>query len=256
MNTTIIDNFIIGVVNLFNDINSGNPACIGIGYSLGIVLSLILMYIIKTRTSLTMDRHLIISLGGSVLFTVRFFILLIFYWGYQIQIYTDQTLFMFMSPLEHFFYAIGLICFGYYSLNHYDYFPGLLKSFIWWIPAIITTTFIYDTIEYKNILSTFSNSPPFVSCNIDWQLHLILLICSLYILIVSILKFDRSNIYLTIFWSMMLISQYFKTIFGFYNLEPMFMTTIYNSVQIWSILTLMLHFISDLYQQCKKPYTI
>ena len=246
-----IDNIILGVSNLFVDINGSNPYYIGVSYVIAIVLYSLLLLVMGKRTTITMSTHNIIAFVGCTLFLLRYILLFIFDWGTSINAFNDQLIFMILPPLEHFFYAIGIICFSYYSLIIFNYYPGLLKKVILLIPIFLTSFFIYSTIVWKHQYITDSTTLNYVNIGLEWKLHFILTIIALYTTITSFVKLNIKNIFLYLFWYLVLSAEILSAIFSYYHSNLLMMATLFKSVQIWGALLLILHFSTDIFHMFK-----
>lgn len=240
MNEFILNNLILGLNDIFN-LTNGNYS--GIRFFLGLVFTILLFSIIKMRAIATMERKHLVALIGSLLLLLRYIVLIIFDWGFQIHLYEDRIIPFLLPPLDHFFYMMGLGCLGYYTLNQYNYYPGLLKKILWAIPTSITAFFIYSTVTWK--LQYLSNPVITKYCctPVDWQSHSIILIMSIYLCIVFIFNFNKVNILLHSFWSAILVLEFFRTLSNLQGIEPVQLNVIFNALELWSLPILILHFV-------------
>lgn len=220
----------------------------GIRFCMGLFFSFLLFQIIKMRTLKTMLKQHIVALIASLIFFIRYFVMLIFEWGYQIGIYNDPIIHFLFPPIEHYFYMIGFVCFAYYSLKHYDYFPGILKNILYFIPLFLTSFFIYATIQwkiffYEGIYELPAKIYKYKDCVVDWQSHLIFSIICLYVLIIALGHIKNKNNYLLAFWFLSFVEHFSRTISFYNNFEPGWLATIFHAFQLWTIPILILHFI-------------
>jgi hypothetical protein len=243
---TMLNTLAVNVWNIFSVFN-GNPDTnnFGIRLGIGIFFSIFLLIIIKMRTISTMDKKHIVAMIGALFIFFRYAVMLIFEWGYQIGIYDDPFIKFLFPPIEHYFYMIGLGCLAYYSLNHYQYYPGILRKIVWTIPVFITGFFVYATISWKIL---FMNSLPivknYIDCNVDWQSHVIVAVMALYVFFVSMVKPSRTNNHwLSYFWLLTLFEHGVKSILFYQHMEPSWIATIFHSFEIWSLPLMTLHFI-------------
>lgn len=243
--TTLLTEF-WSIFSIFN----GNPAFgefsnnYGIRFTIGMFFCTFLFIVIKMRALSTMKHSHIVAMIGSVLIFIRYFVMLILEWGYQIGLYDDPIVHFLYPPLEHFFYMLGLSCFAYYSLHHFNYYPGLLKQYTKYIPIFLTSFFIYTSVMWKNFF-IFNNSfiQKYKECMIDWQSHLIITIIASYVLFVSIFKYKKYNSYITTFWLITLCEHFARTVCFYNNYEPSWLATIFHALQIWVLPILTLHFV-------------
>jgi len=166
-----------------------------------------------------------------------------FEWGWQIQLYDDWMMHFLFPPLEHFFYMLSLGCFAYYSLNTYEYYPGLLKRILVWIPVSLTAFFIYSTILWKQYF--ISHLPEITEYNAvasDWLSHVIIAVTALYIIFVAIKKYKKYFCFLSAFWTITFIEHSLKAYSYYIHDEPAELATIFHAMALWSIPLLILHF--------------
>ena len=237
--------FLKGIWHLVSILN-GNPEFDnnGITLVLGMFFSMFLLVVIQMRALSTMGLRHIIGMIGALLLFIRYSIMFLLDWGYQINLYDDRLIFLLSPPLEHFFFTMGLGCIAYYSLNYYQYYPGLLKKILWGIPIFITAFFIYASITWKIFFMSLNVVLPYRCCSVDWQSHLIITIMALYVSVVSLFKYSRtSNHYLSIFWFMTFGEQLARTIAAFTQYETSLFVTVCNGLQLWAIPILILHFV-------------
>jgi hypothetical protein len=227
---------------------------IGINICLGMFFSLFLFTVIKMRAVHTMANKHIVALIGAFLLFIRYFIIMIFDWGWKANIYTDTDLHFLFPPIEHYFYMISLGCFAYYSLSHYNYYPGMLKKILWAIPSFMTGFFVYSAVTWKHqyYASEISEVPfKYTSSMIDWQSHSIVAIMALYITIVAIWKYQKNDMFLSGMWTLILIN---NTLLIASNFCPYLFTwtdSLFKSMQIWIIPILTLHFIKNYVNKLK-----
>jgi hypothetical protein len=240
-----VEKLIYGFWQIFSTVN-GNPEIgnFGIRFCLGIFFSIFLMFVLQMRVKILLDKKHLIAFIGVTLLLIRYLVMLIFEWGWQINLYDDWTLHFLYPPLEHFFYMMFFGCMGYYSLNAYGYYPGLLRRILLWIPIIIVSFFIYATIQWK---SFFLNALPLVSdykdCVVDYQSHLLVTISAFYIVCVAIKEYRRYFCFLSAFWTIVLLEHGARTVAFFFNFEPAWLATIFHAMSIWSLPILIMHFV-------------
>ena len=235
-----------GIWNIFSLIN-GNPDLYmsGIRLFLSIFFTILLIIILNIRTKMNFDKMHLIAFIGVLFLLARNFILLGFQWGWEIKLYDDYILHFLFPPLDYFFNMMYIGCIAYYSLNTYNYYPGILKRIIWWIPSFITLYFIYMSITWKHFF--YSNLPVVVQFNnssVDCQSHCIISLFCVYVLCVAVLKHKKYYLFLSSFWFFNSISQITIAITSFYNYQSSELTTIFQAVELWSIPLLFLHFVN------------
>ena len=234
--------------NLFSVIN-GNPELgnYGVRFTLGLLFSFLLFMIVKMRTTNTMEKKHIVALIGALLFSIRYITFFIFEWGYQIKLYNDPIVHFLFPPIEHFFNMIGFGCIAYYSLHSYNYYPGLIKRILWYIPTSIFAFFVYATIVWKEHFLTILNTQNIIlkynQCDVDWQSHALLAIVSAYLVFVAIIKYSKNCHYLSAFWTITFIEHTTRAICFYYGYEPSWLATIFHGMAIWAIPLLILHFV-------------
>lgn len=231
------------IKNSIDIINFTSSECNGMKYILNIVFVGMLFLIIKMRTITLMDRKHIVALVGSLLLLIRGMVLLLFEWGYKIKVYNDYVVAFLLPPLDHFFYMLGLGCLAYYTLNQYNYYPGILKKILWAIPTFMFMFFIYATIFWKKSFTLYGGSYNYINYTILWQSHSIIFIMCLYLFVVYIFNYKKYNIYLHIFWTIILIIELFKTSINFHEIKLPNLNIFINNMQIWSLPLLILHFV-------------
>jgi hypothetical protein len=235
-----------GLWNIFSCIN-GNPSLHNIGMKLTIMLffSMFLMVILQIRTKITFDKKHIVAFIGAVILFVKVMTLFVFEWTWQIGLYDDWLLHFLYPPLEHFWNMLFLGCMAYYTLHIYDYYPGLLKKILWYIPITIITFFIYSTVQWKDyFLSHLPAVSQYELCMSDWQNHLIIAVIALYIFVIAIVKYRKYNCYLSAFWTVIFI-EHASRFYLSYNLYQTDITeTLLNSLETWALPLLILHFIN------------
>lgn len=239
-----IANLYNGLLDILNTINGGSHLSsnsAGIKYLLGMFFTIYLFSIIKMRALVTMERKHIVALIGALLLFLRYLILFIFDWGYQIHLHEDEMIQFLLPPLTHFFYMMGLGCLAYYSLCHYEYYPGLLKKILWAIPTFMTAFFIYASIQWKSFF--FLTNGEYYTCSVDWQSHLLLCVMSLYLTIVAMYKYNKDNHYLSAFWTVMFVKELVSFYYYFNHCEPIDTSIVFNAVQMWAIPLFTLHFV-------------
>ena len=197
------------------------------------------------RTKIVFDKKHIVAFVGAVVLLVRICTMFGFEWGWQIGLYDDWVIHLLSPPLEHFWNMLFFGCIGYYTLHVYDYYPGILKKIILYIPTTIIGFFIYSTIQWKiYFLSHLPKISNYESCMSDWQNHLIIAIVALYIFIVAIVKYKKYHCYLSAFWTFVLVEHFSRFFFSFYNINTYFINTVQNSLETWALPLLILHFVN------------
>lgn len=270
-NECISSKLLNGLWEIFSIFN-GNPdttishvSNYGIRFSIGMFFSFYLFYIIKMRALITMKKLHIVAMVGALLIFIRYLVMFGFEWGYQIGLYSDPIVHFLFPPIEHFFYMMGLGCMAYYSLNHYRYYPGMIKKILPYIPPFITIFFVYATIVWKNFfLSDLSINiiRAYKDCPVDYQSHALIAIMSLYMVIVAIFKYSKYNHFLSAFWTVNFIEHAVRTIMFYYSFEPTWMATLFHATQLWLLPLLTLHFVQAYVirlgycQQCKRKTEI
>lgn len=239
-----ITNVTKSIWDVFSIVN-GNPIINydGIRFFIGIFFTAFLLIIIKMRALNTMEKKHIVAMVGALLLLIRYLIMLSLQWGYQINMYTDPIIFFLYPPLEHFFLMLGLGCLAYYSLNHYEYYPGILKKILWAIPVGITIFFIHATIAWKTQFLSSNVILSYNQCVADWQTHFMLTLMAAYVVSIAGIKFSNQKHFLSAFWTVVLINHVVLTITTFIGYENTTLTTILNSLDLWCIPILILHFI-------------
>lgn len=235
-----------GLWDLFSLYN-GNPShCTnyGIQYGMGIFFSFFLFYILKMRAISTMKKEHIVALIGALFIFFRYIVMFVFEYGYQIKLYDNPYVYYLFPPIEHFFYGLGLGCISYYTLNFCDYYPGMLKKILYFIPFFITAFFIYATIAWTRLFHTGLETHIIFSYNdsmIDYQSHIILFVITVYSFIVMCYKKELN--YLTIFWLLLSIDQIINILISFDTFGINWLITISHAIEIWTLPILTLHFI-------------
>ena len=235
-----------GLWDIFSLVN-GNPenANYGVRLTLMLFLSLFLIAVLHIRTKLIFDKKHLVAYIGSLFLVFRILTMLCFEWGWQVGIYDDWMLHLLSPPLEHFWNMLFFGCMGYYTLNIYDYYPGILKKILWLIPTSIMGFFIYSTVTWKTyFLTKLPDISKYNQCASDWQNHLVIAIIALYIVIVAIHKYKKYHMFLSAFWTLTFIEHFIRFI-AFYNgYEPPELATIFHAMATWSLPLLILHFIN------------
>lgn len=182
---------------------------IGLRFTTGMIMSTILFVILKMKATETLKKEHIIAMIGAMFLFSRYLTSMILEWGYYIELYDDPIMFFMSPPLEHFFYTMFLGCFAYYTLNHLNFYPGLLKKILYGIPITISAFFIYNVYQWKY---TINNSLEYVGKHsysiLNWDSHIIIITFIIYIISVYFYKKNKvqSNDYLILFWILMLVS--------------------------------------------------
>ena len=224
------------------DPTSGNS---GVRFLLTICFTLFLLVILQLRMKILFDRVHLVALVGGLFLLVRAILLLCFEWGWQVGLYTDRLLYLLSPPLEHFFNMMFFGCMAYYSLNVYQYYPGLLKKIIWIIPISIFSFFVYTTITWKAyFLKAMPGLSTFTDCPAYWQTYAIIALASLYIFMVAIYKYKKHNCFLSAFWTMIFFSYSARALSLFSGSDPAVLVTIFQGTELVSILVLSLHFVN------------
>lgn len=232
--------------NIFSLLN-GNPDIFssGIRFTLSIFFSILLLIILQIRTKMIFDRPHLIAFVGVLFLLIRNIITMGFQWGWEIGLYNDAILHFLSPPIEYFFNMLFMCCIAYYSLNAFNYYPGMLKRIIWGIPSFIAMYFVYMAVTWKNYF--YDNLPSistFNQCSVDFQAHSILALISGYVLVVAIVKYKKYHIFLTTFWFINFVSQLSSAIVSFNNYSSSELITIFQAVEIWSIPLLVIHFVN------------
>jgi hypothetical protein len=252
--TDIISLFFKELWLIFTSVNGSATGSMGINICLGMFFSLFLFITIKMRTTYTMVKRHIVALSGAFILFLRYFLLMMFDWGYHIGLYSNKTIYFLFPPIEHYFYMLALGCFAYYSLSHYDYYPGLLRKIIWGIPIFTTIFFIYSTIVWKNAYYSHDDIITFTSSIVDWQKHLLVSIMAFYLFCVSIYRYKRHDYFLSGFWTLVLITEMSMFSLTFDHNVPTVFNELFKAMQIWLIPFLTLHFIKDYVRKIKCYY--
>jgi hypothetical protein len=140
---------------------------------------------------------------------------------------------------------LTLGCLGYYSLSHYNYYPGVLKKILWAIPIFITSFFVYATIEWKHLYFEATGNIEYVNSMIDWQTHLIVSVMAFYIVTVAIFKYKSADYFLSGFWSLVLLTHVIMFGSGIDHNISSTTETFFEAMQIWIIPVIILHFVKD-----------
>jgi hypothetical protein len=233
-----------GVWDLFSVMN-GNPDLgnYGLRFGISIFFALNLLVVLQLRTKLTLDvKHLVAFVGG-VFLLVRYVCMMGFEWGWQIGLYDDWVIHFLFPPLEHFFYGLFFICMGYYSLNAYNYYPGILRRIIPYIPAGIICYFVWATMAWKEF---FLSRLPAVSAyregSSDWLSHALIATLCFYCVMVAIKQYKRYYCFLSAFWTLAFLEHFIRAIAFYNNYEPSELATIFHAMATWSLPLLTLHF--------------
>lgn len=235
-----------GVWEIFSLVN-GNPETTNYGIRLTMMLffAIFLILVIQLRTRMIFDKKHIIAFIGGLFLIFRIITMLGFEWGWQIGIYDDWILHLLSPPLEHFWNMLFFGCIGYFTLNVYDYYPGILKKILWTIPVAMLGFFIYTSITWKAFFYAHLPSvPAYKECITDWQTHLVFAVIALYIVIIAIIKYKKYHMFLSAFWTLTFI-EHFCRFLTFYNgYEPPELATIFHAMATWALPLLILHFIN------------
>lgn len=235
-----------GLWDIFSLVN-GNPEVTnyGIRFSLMLFFAFFLIVVLQLRTKMIFDKKHIVAFVGALFLIFRIVTMMGFEWGWQIGLYDDWILHLLSPPLEHLWNMLFFGCMGYYTLNIYDYYPGILKKILWSIPTSILLFFVYSSIAWKQFFfENLPNIPKYNQCSVDWQTHLILATISLYIVIIAILKYKKFHMFLSAFWTITFLEHFIRFI-AFYNgYEPSELATIFHAMSTWSLPLLILHFIN------------
>jgi len=243
---TILGKIVKGAWSAFSCIN-GNPILDNLGIKLSIMLffAVFLLTILQMRTKIVFDKKHIVAFIGAVILLIRVITMLGFEWGWQIGLYDDWILHLLSPPLEHFWNLLFFGCFGYYTLNVYDYYPGILKKILWYIPVTMLGFFVYSSIQWKIFfLSNLPTISSYETCMSDWQNHLIISVICLYIITIGILRYKKYHCYLSAFWTVTLIEHFSRFVCSYNQWNTNFVVTIMNSLETWALPLLILHFIN------------
>lgn len=252
---TPLGKFISSLWNIFAQVN-GDPFLnnYGIRFSLMLFFAIYLLIIIQLRTRLIFDNKHLVAYIGILFLIFRILSMIGFEWGWQIGMYDDWILHCISPPLEHFWNMLFYGCIAYYTLNIYNYYPGILKKIIYAIPISFVSFFIYSTIQWKNMfianlpyIMKYSQSPS------DWQNHIIIGSISLYVCIVILTKYKKYYIPLTIFWVLTTIEHLVRSVCLICECNSHEMTTIYHAISIWVLPLLILHFITAYIKRTELP---
>jgi hypothetical protein len=181
---------------------------VGLRYTTGMIMASILFIILKMKATETLKKEHIIAMIGSMFLFVRYLTSMVLEWGYYIGLYNDPIMFFMSPPLEHFFYTMFVGCFAYYTLNHLNFYPGLLKKILYAIPITISSFFIYNVYKWKQFVETADVVGKHSYCSLNWDSHIIIVVFIVYIISVYFYKKNQvqSNDYLILFWIIMLVS--------------------------------------------------
>jgi len=243
---TFVGKLIHNIWLIFSMVN-GNPEITnyGIRLFLGLFFSLFLLMIIQLRTREFFDKKHFVVLIGVVFLVFRWTLMIGFEWGWQINLYNDWILHFLSPPLEHFFHMMFFGCLAYFSLNVYNYYPGILKRILWLIPIIIFGFFIYFTIEWKiYFIDHLPALSKYKECVSDWQNHGINAVIAGYVFFVSIWKGSKNQGFLSTFWGITFLEHITRTIVFYNNYEPAELATIFHAMATWAIPFLILYFVN------------
>lgn len=252
---TSIGKLFTGLWNIFLNLN-GTIGSTNIGSNLAIMLffSLFLILMLHLRAKLNFDKKHIVAYVGSMFLLVRVITLFIFNWGWEVGLYTDSQLYVLSPPLEHFFNTIFLGCFAYYTLITLNYYPGILKKILWYIPAVFLSLFIYSCVVWKvYFMEQLPNISNYELCMADWQNHILISIMSYYIFVVAIVKYKKYHCYISAFWTCVFITHFTKFISAYFGVDSSELTATLNAVNTWSLFLLIFHFINAYVTRWELP---
>jgi hypothetical protein len=235
-----------GFWDVFSSVN-GNPESgnYGVRFALMLFFAVFLISVLQLRTKIIYDKKHIVAFVGSLFLIFRIVTMMGFEWGWQIDLYDDWVLHFLSPPLEHFWNLLFYGCIGYYTLNIYDYYPGILKKILWAIPVSICAFFVYSSITWKIFfLSHLPEISQYTQCSADWQNHFIVSVLSFYIFIIAIKKYKKYHCFLSAFWTLVFIEHFLQFVFYYNGYEAAELTTIFHAISIWSLPLLILHFIN------------
>jgi hypothetical protein len=228
-------------------ITNGNPDCnySGIRFGLGMFFSFLLVYVVKMRTLNSWEiRHFIALIGGCFLL-IRHFVMMVFLWGYEIQLYDNQILRFLFPPVEHLFETIAFACFGFYSIVTTRPDHATLSKRSMAVIPIILLFYIYVFVAWQDYFFTFFPAKVMLYYDsvVDWQSHFVITSLAAVAVYNVIKNVKLAYPLLTIFWAFTVLEHSVQTVVSFYRFEPSWLVTIFNAMHLWTIPVLMLHFV-------------